>query len=844
MESQTLPVIGIDLGTTFSCVACLKNGSIQIIANDNGERTTPSIVSYQPHSTEVIVGTAATFQFVRNAENTFYSSKRIIGKFLGDPHINRHIAKVPFHITKLPNGGNSGAAVFEITNGHRFIQSPNKDWVSPEEVAAEILKSLRASAEAFLGCPVHHAVITVPAYFNNEQRMATKNAGKLAGLTVLRLLNEPTAAALAYGEHGNHLSRNKGFGNDSGSKTILVFDLGGGTFDVSLLTLQNHQYQVKGVYGDNNLGGEDFTNRIVNFMLKKFAKQVNIPVDDLVKNPRVVRMLRSKSEAAKKLLSFGNTAHVECEGLLGSHEFDAVISRAEFEDICLDLFEKLKYPLDTVFHIAKMPKSIVDEVILVGGSTRIPKVKEFLCEYFNNPAIKETVNPDEAVAFGAAILAANIAKTQPILNQDDLVRRQLNSLLQKNTPIHPNITLQEVTPMTISTVTIGDCVTTLIPANSKIPISSTHISVTTKSYQEEINFKILEGESPLAEKNNLLGSFELINLTPRPRGKTKVSVTLSIDLDGILKITAYELVDPESNYAHKPLDSLSHNEVVIKNVTNSLTKDERLKMIHATHIDKVADQLEFNRRQAKAILDTVIDDNLRLAKDFEGRLTSKQRSIIVKIQEIEDWYNCNPYAGKDEYSAKTEIVRSLGNQFRKTVNITDDEKIQELHTVKNKVRLFGDQFRRSNIPISFHETHTSEHAILNPNEQSYIDESDTSNAAQAKATKVRNRLSFIPKLKEKRFSYTALSIESIKSPRDEVEPGFNAQAISVQGSSTEQFADRSSVYSAGRDDVTLSSTKTSSSSRYRFSIASQATESSSDVYSTTSDHSKKRFMFL
>lgn len=658
MSSETLSVIGIDLGTTYSCVGCMKNGQVEIIATDSGQRTTPSIVSYMKQSQEILVGNPATFQLAQNYENTFYDSKRIIGKVFQDPSIDSDIEKFPFKIIKDPQTTNSGEAVFELTNGHIFPEDPDKYWVSPQEVAAEILKNLKASAQAYLGFPIDGAVITVPAYFNNEQRKATKQAGELAGLNVLRLLNEPTAAALAYGEYGSQKPSQSGFMLDLEplQKTILVFDLGGGTFDVSLLTIKDQEYHVKGVDGDNNLGGEDFTNCMVDHLLEKFAEQVGSSVSSLSKSTRVVRRLREQCEKVKKILSFADFAYIEIEGLQGENDFFTQVTREEFENMCSDLFSRLTQPLDTVLSISNTPKTEVDEVVLIGGSTRIPQVRKVLKNYFNNPELKETINPDEAVAFGATMMAVQLSKEEgTTINEKDHAS-QFNGY--SSNKAQNGIKLEEKTPMTISMKLHCDIVETFIPKNTPIPCKKTLLFSTSKNYQTMIPFTLMEGESPLVEKNNLLGSFNVNNLTPRLRGRTKVSVTATINLDGIMKVQAYELPDPFSR-SSKSADVDSSQDLVIENVTNTLTTNERVHMIQRYDIDKEADRKEYERRKVKLRLYGAFDDAFVNVRNEKEPLSEVMRDIYKELIRLKMWFDQSPNASIEQYVATKNRLAAL-----------------------------------------------------------------------------------------------------------------------------------------------------------------------------------------
>lgn len=405
-----LPVIGIDIGTTCSTMACMYNGYLEVIPNSLGKSTTPSIVSYPKGSNNPLVGIFAEKQLISNAENTIYNSKRLIGKLFGDPIIQPDIQKFPFNVIQHPDTRNSGPAVFEVTSNHKFEHDNElgKNWVSPQEVAAEILKNMKTAAEEYLGAPVKQAVITVPACFKNEQRMATKEAGKLAGLEVLRLLNETTAAAIAYGEYENINSNTEN--PTSQSKTILMVDLGGGTYDISLLKLKDHEYHVKCVDGDSHLGGEDFTTCLVDYYLKEFAEQTGQDFNLLCQNHILLHQLRYECNKAKQRLSYYDMAEIKLESHFEEWNYCKKILREEFEEICKGLFDRLIAPIEKVLERTNTSKSEIEEIVLIGSSVKIPKVEKLIDSYFANQQVVRTVKTNESVALGAALMAAQLAR--------------------------------------------------------------------------------------------------------------------------------------------------------------------------------------------------------------------------------------------------------------------------------------------------------------------------------------------------------------------------------------------------------------------------------------------------
>lgn len=669
---SALPVIGIDLGTTYSCVGCLKNDRIEIIANSLGKRTTPSIVAYTANPSEVLVGINAAYQMPGNSANTFYNSKRVIGKIFGDPTISSDIEKFPFKVIKEPSNEQSGKAVFAITNGHKFTQCHNKSWVSPEEVAAEVLKTLKSSAESYIGTKVRHAVITVPAYFNNEQRKATRKAGELAGLNVLKLLNEPTAAALAYGEHGDGQSKSLDTDHNT-PKTILVFDLGGGTLDVSLLKFTKGDYNVIATFGDNHLGGEDFTNTMIDHFLKKFANQINISVTELSCNRKILRKLRSHCEEVKLVLSSSQKANIYVENLYGERELNSSMDRKKFEEINQSLFDRLTKPLDKVLKISDIDKSQVDDIVLAGGATRMPKVREILHDYFGKDVLKETINPDEAVSFGATIMAIKLAKDRIEELDDEVIQKQLRYMIQNNKALHSSISLHEIIPMSISTDILCKRVSVIIPRNTPIPTSITNSFPTSRNNQITMDFEFYEGESLLTEKNNLLGSFIVTNLTPRLRGQTEVSATVSVDLDGIMKISAHEIEKMPATGSVAMGEILQSEkkikELVIEDISNTLTMEQRINMIQNHKDTEAEDAKEYQRRCSLSDLIFAIDDVLHTAKKLETKqLTKQEKAALGKLKNMSSLYDNDSEATEEEILSEKKYVDDWQQIFSSKVS--------------------------------------------------------------------------------------------------------------------------------------------------------------------------------
>jgi heat shock protein 1/8 len=574
--------IGIDLGTTYSCVAVWQNGKVEIIANEQGNRTTPSFVAFTDE--ETLCGDSAKNQCALNPDNTIYDAKRLIGRNFEDSTVQQDMKHFSFKVVRSDEG-------------KPLISAKSKGEMknyTPEEISARVLSEMKKTAETYLGTTVKKAVITVPAYFNDSQRQSTKDAGTIAGLEVLRVINEPTAASLAYGLGQEDAEKEK-------EKKVLIFDLGGGTFDVSVLVIEDGMFEVKATSGDTHLGGEDFDNRIVDYCLNEFKKKnKNIDYDF---SARTLRRLRTSCEKAKRTLSSTMSTIVEVDSLHQGIDFTCTLTRAKFEDLCADLFRGCLKPVEESLRESKFDKNQIDEVILVGGSTRIPYVQKLLTEFFNGKKLNQSVNPDEAVAYGAAVQARILSG-----GRDE----QLGGVV-----------LVDVVPLNLSVETQGEFATPIIKKGSTIPCRKTETFSTGVNNQPMAKINVFEGMRARTKDNNLLGTFTLDNIPPMPRGVPQIEITYDVDANGILNVSAVEK------------SSGKRSDLTIKNDKGRLSKEDIERMVEEAELNREEDERYRQRGDAKSRLESFIYESKEtLNKDKEN---ANFETVSNKLKELETW---------------------------------------------------------------------------------------------------------------------------------------------------------------------------------------------------------------